>query len=191
MSFKVLMVGCCICGQIFVEYCYYMKFVYGQFVLDYIVVDLVNVLGCYVQNYVFDGIFFGGEGQLELFVFGFDFVIEIWVEGLVGFKVGCEMEFYKMYFLFDELCMVDFECVVGILVNEEIIMEFDYQLLSCVKVFFFWYGVVLMMVVLCDVLGIGSVVIFGQSCCIFVVLYLVRGVEIFCFVDEVVGFVFV
>lgn len=190
MSFKILMAGCRRRGQTLAEHRHHMKEIHGRLVLDYIAADPENAPRRYVQNHVFDGIFPGGEGQPEPFALGLDFVTEIWTPDLAALKAGRETEFYKTHLLPDEPRMVNPERVVGIPVNEDIVVEPDRQAPGRVKVFVFWHGAMPATPALRDALGAGAGTLLGQSRCIPAVPHPVKGVDIFKLADEAAGLAF-
>ncbi len=190
MSFKILMAGRRRRGQTLAEHRHHMKDIHGRLVLDYIAADPENAPRRYVQNHVFDGIFPGGEGQPEPFALGPDFVTEIWTPDLAALKAGRETEFYKTHLLPDEPRMVDPERVVGIPVNEEIVVEPDRQAPGRVKIFLFWHGSVPTTAALRDALRAGAGTVLGHSRCIPAVPHSVKGVDIFRLADEAAGLAF-
>jgi hypothetical protein len=114
-----------------------MKDHHGGLVLDYIAREPLRAPRRYVQNHVFDGIYFGGEGQPTALSLGLDFVTELWFPDLAAAKASRETPFYLEKLMPDEPKMVDHTSVLAFPVTEEWVLPPNLQD-GTVKVFLFW-----------------------------------------------------
>ncbi|MCO6179583.1 EthD domain-containing protein [Ciceribacter sp. RN22] len=139
MTIKTMICGRRRLGQTLGENRAHMKDHHGRLVLDYIAREPSQAPRRYVQNHVFDGIYFGGDGQPRALSLGLDFVTEVWFPDMAAAKSSRETPFYLEQLQPDEPKMVDETSVLGLPVTEELILPPGLRD-GAVKVFLFWFN---------------------------------------------------
>lgn len=137
MTIKLLICGRRRLGRTVAETRSHLRDVHGAMVLDYIAKEPSNAPRRYVQNHVFDGIYFGGEGQPNALMLGLDFVTQVWFPDLGALKASRETPFYIEKLQPDEPNMVDEATLVGVPVSEEVFSRPEPRE-GAAKVFLFW-----------------------------------------------------